>query len=752
MIQVLQNLPEVVLVGVFVAIFFWLAKRDRSARSVLWLLAWAIVLLHFVFLMAGGHLSDDAVAFVAIEMLFLSGIVFLVSLAVFSENSRLCLAMTLACGLPLTVYTAAWAWDYSGRVLYFVCLFALLVGPSTIGFFSGGRQDMPYTTLSSVPFLVWALYAVAHNDIGSGLNATLAAIFFICGCLYMRRFPRLSPGVLAASTGFFAWGLVFPVSSLLGTYAPSLEIPGEIWNVPKVIVAFGMIMTLFEDESRRAFAAAKRHKDLFDHNLAGVFSSTLGGRILECNDAFVQMFGYGSLEETLKADATGMYTDSHARSALLRQLQQQGYLRNHEGLFRRKNGESFWALENIALVDDGSGAKIIEGTLFDVSDRKLLETQLREAQKMEAVGQLAGGVAHDFNNVLMIISSYAELLGERIGAVPELNRYAREIQRGTERAAALTRHLLAFSRRQVLTSRVISLNDILGELGNILPRLIGEDIEFSLHLAPDLWAIKADAVQIEQVIMNLANNARDAMPNGGRLRIESQNLTVGVGSTILPGLAPADYVLLSVSDSGAGIPPDVLPHIFEPFFTTKELGKGTGLGLSSVYGIVKQSGGDIKVVSNTGEGTIFHIFLPRCAEAVASPAGETVSPAQPSSRETILLVEDQDEIRDFLSNSIESFGYTVLSANSADTAIGLFREHESEIKLLLTDIVMSGMNGYELASLLVSGNPSLLVIYMTGYSDPESVPESGSSGYTILHKPFTLKTAAEAIRSALQGK
>ncbi len=750
--QVLQNLPEVVLVGVLVTIFLWLANRDRTPRMQLWLAAWVAVLLHFVVLMVDGHIPDALSSFLSVATLLLAGVLFLVSLTSFVEDFRLSVAMFLVCGLPVIVYAAAWALDDSSRTLYLAAVLTFFLGRFALTSSLANRRKSLEVLLWETPFLLWAFYAVLHHDFDGGINAILAAIFMVCGFLFVRRIPRISPGVIAASGGFIAWGLVFPVSYLLDVYAPGVHVPGSIWNVPKIIVALGMIMTLFEDESRRALAAAKRHRDLFDHNLAGVFRSTLDGRILECNDAFVHMFGCGSLEETLNINATEMYTDTDGRTGLLRKLQQQGYLRNHEGQFRRKNGESFWALENVSLVDDGSGGKIIEGTLFDVSDRKLLETQLREAQKMEAVGQLAGGVAHDFNNVLMIISSYAELLGERIGGSPELSRYTTEIQRGTERAAALTRHLLAFSRRQVLEPKVIDLNAVLLDVSNILPRLIGEDIEFSLNLAPDLWTVKADAVQIEQVIMNLANNARDAMPNGGLLRVESQNLTVGIGSTVLTGLAPGDYVLLSVSDNGQGIPADVLPHIFEPFFTTKELGKGTGLGLSSVYGIVKQSGGDIRVDSKPGVGTTFHIFLPRSTEALPPLAGESASTVPSGARETILLVEDQSEIRDFLSSAFQSLGYNVLSASDANVAIEVFRQHEDEIDLLLTDVIMPGMNGYELASLLVNANPSLQVIYMTGYADPESISEDAATGHAILHKPFTLQAAAEYIRNALHGK
>src|SRR5277367_1108379 len=337
---------------------------------------------------------------------------------------------------------------------------------------------------------------------------------------------------------------------------------------------------------------------------------------------------------------------------------------------------------------------------LDITDRKQLEEQLRQAQKMEAVGRLAGGIAHDFNNLLMVIQGYADLLAERLPDGDPLRRNAEQIQTASQRATSLTRQLLAFSRKQMLAPKVVSMQSILGDMEKILRRLIGEDIQLETSSAPDVGLIKADRSQIEQVILNLAVNARDAMPQGGRLTIETANVDLDASYSRSPAvLAPGKYVMLAVTDNGSGMDAETQTHIFEPFFTTKEKGKGTGLGLATVYGIVKQSGGYVWVYSELGQGTTFKIYLPRIEDELASAGRDTNADSRtlPRGTEVVLLVEDEMGVRELAREYLEMSGYTVLVAPDGHTAIEMAAMHNGTIHLLMTDMVMPGIGGRELS-------------------------------------------------------
>ena len=389
-------------------------------------------------------------------------------------------------------------------------------------------------------------------------------------------------------------------------------------------------------------------------------------------------------------------------------------------------------------------------TALDVTDRKQLEEQFRQAQKMEAVGRLAGGIAHDFNNLLMVIQGYADLLAERLPAGNSLHRNAEQIQTAAQRASALTRQLLAFSRKQIMEPKVLSVHTVVGEMEKMLRRLIGEDIDLVTSTVPDLWLVKADRGQIEQVVMNLAVNARDAMPDGGRLTIETSNVDLDAATshpTI--ALAPGKYVVLSVTDNGCGMDEKTKAHIFEPFFTTKEKGKGTGLGLATVYGVVKQSGGYIWVYSELGHGTTFKIYLPKIAEETAptTHAGIDDSKAMPRGSGVVLLVEDEKGVRDLTREYLEMSGYQVLVAENGHTALELAALHVGAIDLLITDVVMPGINGKELADRVNAIRPGIKVLYMTGYTDQAIVRRGAlAAGAVLLQKPFTLATLASKLR------
>jgi two-component system, cell cycle sensor histidine kinase and response regulator CckA len=390
---------------------------------------------------------------------------------------------------------------------------------------------------------------------------------------------------------------------------------------------------------------------------------------------------------------------------------------------------------------------------LDITDRKQLEEQLRQAQKMEAVGRLAGGIAHDFNNLLMVIQGYSDLLVERLPGGDPLRRNAEQIQMASQRASSLTRQLLAFSRKQMLAPKILNVQSVVAEMEKILRRLIGEDIQLETSSAPDLGLVKADRSQIEQVILNLAVNARDAMPQGGRLTIETANVVLDSSYSHPPAvLSPGRYVMLAVTDNGCGMDAETQAHVFEPFFTTKEKGKGTGLGLATVYGVVKQSGGYVWVYSEPGRGTSFKIYLPRIEETAVPAVRDGKSEMQIPQRgsETILLVEDEKGVRELAREYLASSGYTVIEAEDGHTALELAAMHVGQIHLLLTDVVMPGISGRELAERVSQIRPGIKIIYMSGYTD-QAVVHHGilQNDAVLLQKPFTLMTLAGKLREML---
>src|ERR1700722_2639401 len=393
---------------------------------------------------------------------------------------------------------------------------------------------------------------------------------------------------------------------------------------------------------------------------------------------------------------------------------------------------------------------------LDITDRKQLEEQLRQAQKMEAVGRLAGGIAHDFNNLLMVIQGYADLLAERLPEGNSLRRNAEQIQTASQRATSLTRQLLAFSRKQMLAPKVLNVQAVVADMEKILRRLIGEDVQLETSSAPDLGLVKADRSQIEQVILNLAVNARDAMPEGGRLTIETANAELDASFAHPPAvLAPGKYVMLAVTDNGCGMDSETQAHIFEPFFTTKEKGKGTGLGLATVYGIVKQSGGYIWVYSEPGRGTTFKVYLPRIEDETALPRIEipAEASANPRGSETVLLVEDEKGVRELAREYLQMTGYRVIEAENGHAALELAAMHDGKIHLLMTDVVMPGISGRELSARVQTVRPDIRVLYMSGYTD-QAVVHHGilESDAVLLQKPFTLNALALKLREILGNK
>jgi two-component system cell cycle sensor histidine kinase/response regulator CckA len=473
-------------------------------------------------------------------------------------------------------------------------------------------------------------------------------------------------------------------------------------------------------------------------------------RFLQVNDAAVRQYGY-SYEEFEGMSILDLRPEEKDKDLEpFRQWSGEG--RYHGNWKHRKKDGKLMEVEIIAHELDYAGRRVRLVVAQDITERRLLEQQFRQAQKMEAVGRLAGGVAHDFNNLLMVIKGHTELLLHAVPSPEQATRKIEQIERAADRATTLTRQLLAFSRMQLLQPRVMNLNGVVEDMGKLLPRLIGEDIELVLRTAADLGAIRADASQMEQVIMNLAVNARDAMPGGGRLLIETSNEELDSAySAVHPAIQKGSYVLLAVSDNGTGMDAETQAHIFEPFFTTKEQGKGTGLGLATVYGVVKQSGGFIWVYSELGNGTCFKIYLPRVDQPVEKTGSTQAYAEAPRGTGTVLLTEDEQDVREVAREFLESGGYTVIEARNGAEAMELVAKHQGDIDLLVTDMVMPGITGQELGVFLRQKRPWLPVLFMSGYSEhaaAESLVEGAS--IRLLTKPFSRWAFLRAVHDILR--
>jgi PAS domain S-box-containing protein len=488
----------------------------------------------------------------------------------------------------------------------------------------------------------------------------------------------------------------------------------------------------------------------------GICRCDSAGKLLDINPALLAMLGYSSSREVVGTHLGALYEDAQHWFELADHLRSATPFNRLIVEWKRKDGTAtLLRVSGRAVSDAGKKGRTFELFAEDVTERHALEQQLQQSQKMEAVGRLAGGIAHDFNNLLMVISGYSEFLLDRLGPEPELRAPAQEIASAAGRASSLTRQLLAFSRKQMLAPKILDLNGVVTENLKMLTRVIGEDIDLVMVPGTELGAVRADAGQIEQVIMNLAVNARDAMPSGGKLTIETSNVSLDAEYAHFHApLQPGNYVMLAISDTGAGMDAETQSHIFEPFFTTKGP-KGTGLGLSTVYGIVKQSGGYIWVYSEAGKGTTFKIYLPRVAESVESPVQvvvQTESGAVEPGTETILLVEDEANLRYLARQYLEKLGYRVIEAADGAVAMQIAVAHEGMIHLLLTDVIMPGMNGRELAQRISEIRPNTKVLYMSGYTE-NVIGRNGTldAGIRLLQKPFTLRDLNSRVREVLNS-
>jgi two-component system cell cycle sensor histidine kinase/response regulator CckA len=520
------------------------------------------------------------------------------------------------------------------------------------------------------------------------------------------------------------------------------------------------VLTVISDitELKRAEAETllqtARLRQLFENSPLGIVMADERGNVMHLNKGFEAIFQYG-LEElqgrTLNAIIVPEELTEEGMELDARSLR--GEVITRETKRRRKDGTLIPVqIYGVPVIVDQKPAGVY-AIYVDLTEPKRLEEELQQSQKMDAVGQLAGGIAHDFNNLLTAITGYSELLLMRLSPEDSLRHLAAEIAKAAERASSLTYQLLVFSRKQVVLPRVVDLNTLAAETEQMLRRLIGEHIELVTRLGHDLGKIKADPGQIIQILMNLCVNARDAMPQGGRLTIETENLNGG--SSYLSrakAIAPGKYVKLSVTDTGCGMDAVTQSHMFEPFFTTKEKGKGTGLGLSTVYGIVKQSGGYIEVQSEVGRGTTFRVYLPRLEESV-SVADSTGDPQTPASGdETVLLVEDEESVRNLVRSILEMNGYAVLEASDGKDALGLCRKFKGTIHLMISDVVMPQMSGRELAEHLSTVRPEMKVLFMSGYTEDAILHQRAlKSDAAFLQKPFTPAALAGKIREVLDA-
>src|SRR6266853_723494 len=512
-------------------------------------------------------------------------------------------------------------------------------------------------------------------------------------------------------------------------------------------------------ERRRSAEALRRSeagfRSVVEDAPYGIYRASLSGELVLVNSALEKMLGYSSQGELLRTNlGSGVYRYPIEHQKLNETLLHQETVKDVEVEWKRKDGAPIIVRCSGCPIKDETGeVAYVEVFAEDITERRTLERQLRMAQKMEAVGRLSGGIAHDFNNLLGVIIGYIQVMKRSLQPENPLHEYAREIEKASQRAVSLTRQLLAFSRQQVLEPIILNLNGLVSDMEKMLPRLIGEDIQLNLLLDPAIGQVKADPGQIEQVVMNLAVNSRDAMPDGGKLTIQTTNAELDAAfAREHAGSIPGQYVMLAVTDTGTGMDPETQAQIFEPFFTTKDRDKGTGLGLATVYGVVKQSSGYITVDSEKGKGAAFNIYLPRIEKPVATRCESSQGPLTVSGCETILLVEDAEPLRKLAHMFLRDNGYMVLTAADGSEAQQVAAQNPGPIHLLVTDVVMPGINGRVLAERLAPRHPAMKVLYMSGYTD-SFIAGHGvlEEGVHLLHKPFTEESLLRKVRELLDA-
>jgi two-component system, cell cycle sensor histidine kinase and response regulator CckA len=540
---------------------------------------------------------------------------------------------------------------------------------------------------------------------------------------------------------------------VLKNYSPNIRF-GERDKDVLALISQQLAAAIDRKRNEQALRRSEvRYRSMVQTAVYGIYRSSLEGQFLDVNPALIGMLGYNSALEVLALDPQkDLFVDPGEYNRLVEEFRSTGRTDGLEVRWKRKDGASITVrISGRAVASGDQPSDVLEAIVEDITERRVLEDQFRQSQKMEAVGRLAGGIAHDFNNLLMVVSGYTEVLLDQLTPGHPLHAKAEAIQGASDRATTLTRQLLAFSRKQLLELKVIDVNAIVTDMERLLRPLIGEDIELTTSLASNLGCTRADAGQLEQVIMNLVVNAKDAMPNGGKICIRTAAVTLD--ESYRPEntfIKRGPYVMISVSDSGQGMDRETQARIFEPFFTTKEKGKGTGLGLSTVYGIIKQSGGYVFVQSEIGRGTVFTIYFPRIDGPSEAHGANPVSTPAAGGTETVLLVEDEDSVRQLVRETLESRGYRVLEAANGQAGLALAAQHPDPIHLVITDVIMPGLSGHELVQQLLPARPAIKVLYLSGYAQ-DAFPSSTAveSQKTFLQKPFTLQSLSRKVREIL---
>jgi len=536
---------------------------------------------------------------------------------------------------------------------------------------------------------------------------------------------------------------------LFGRRRDGSEFPAQISLTP-LHTDEGVLISSFIRDLTPLTESESRYRTLFDDVPLGLFRSTPEGGLLEANPECLKILGFSSLQEFHATRAHDLYVDPQDRERYLEVALRHGAVRGFATMLKRRDGSALPAELSARAITDSQGRLIrIDGSVADVTERRSLQAQLIQAQKMEAVGHLAGGIAHDFNNLLSAITVFGELAAAEFPAGDKRREDLDNIQDAVQHATTLTRQLLAFSRQQTLKPVVLSPNAVVTDLLKILHRLIGEDVEMVTELDPAARLVRADASQLEQVLMNLVVNARDAMPRGGRLHIATAPARIARDHAA-GDVPPGDYVAITVADTGTGMNPEVRARVFEPFFTTKG-DKGTGLGLATVYGVVKQSGGHVTVASEPGRGATFTIYLPEVSGMTGEHAVGSATEAL-GGTETVLLAEDDAAVRLAVSSVLSRLGYTVLTERSAEDAVARAAAHEGPIHLVISDVVMPGMDGPGLIAELKRVRPDVRALLTSGYAgDAISLHRVMESGIPFLEKPFTAVRLSQRVREVLDA-
>lgn len=871
-----QRIEDIVVLGVIsvlVAFFVWIYLRDRQPKSAWWLAGWMTILIHFAgFGIADGFFPGGHVLGILITRtgLIVAGAFFFLSVSDKQRRDRtnsINIVLIFVCGI---VYASATAigldlpWLYAGII---ACCALIAVGES-FRIYGTGNWFWSCVWVALSPYAAFAFRRALDGQSREGLDFYLFSLYAITGLLYLRHFRRATPGVIFTAVSFLAWGCVFPLAAYLSH--SRIGISSVLWDLPKYSVAFGMVLTVFEDQAQAASLAARQFQGLFEGNLAAVYVSRMDGRLLDCNSAFLSMYGFATKQEALDSSLISECAEPHERSSFMEALHRHGQVLNYECRHYRKDGTPFWILERARMVTDSLGRQVIEGTAIDITERKNAEIGLKQseerfatlfrqspvgcaiisvdgvflnvnenllrmlglgardvigkssvqlgffqsaaerqkfferlraqgsirgmeisfkdaagnlrqglyfanmvwigdkecifgmlldqteqhelerkflqAHKMEALGRLAGGVAHDFNNLLGVIGGYAELLETKLASDDNYRRYCSKILDTTERAGSLTRQLLTFSRKEIIRPMPLRPDQAIRELNNILPRLMGEDIELVLDLASTATVVM-DKTHFEQIILNIVVNARDAMPSGGQLYITTEDVSRPLLSDS-GSLALDDAVLIHIRDTGTGMDQETRAHAFEPFYTTKEVGRGTGLGLSTVYGVVQQCKGEITIESEPGQGTRISILLPAVMEAEAAPIPEALDQV-PKGMGTILIVEDEPELRNSSAEFLASLGYSVLCAGNGAEGLHIARQ-AGAIDLVISDVVMPRMNGREFTERLRQLRPDTKVLFVSGHAD-DVILRTGISlhGTPFLQKPFSLRQLGSLVNELL---